>query len=95
MLWSSVGGNIDKFSEAVEMWYNETTDRIIGWYRRRTRYMLFIVGLLIAFAFNADTISIVKKLSKDSKARKNLVELSIQHADQLESNQYLYEQIQL
>lgn len=68
--------DLDKFREHIEKWFNETMDRTSGWYKRQAQRIIFVTGLVIAIVFNVDTISIVKKLSKDKDARKALTELA-------------------
>lgn len=70
-------GDVDKFRALLEKWFNDTMDRTIGWYKRQTQIMLFVIGFAIAVCFNVDTISIYKLLAKDNTARNNLVELAV------------------
>jgi len=65
-----------KFRENLEKGYDSLMDRASGWYKRRTQFFLFIIGLLIAFAFNADTFTITNRLSKDPELRKQMVEMA-------------------
>lgn len=67
---------IENFKLLLEKWFDETMDRASGWYKKQTQLILFIVGLTIAIAFNADTIAIYNILSKDKKAREQFVQLA-------------------
>jgi hypothetical protein len=60
------GGNLDKFKTAVENWFNDTMDRVSGWYKRHTQWVQIIFGIILTFAINLDSVSIVKALSKDN-----------------------------
>lgn len=73
-IWVDAQGDIDKFRVNLEDWYNETMDRVSGWYKQYTQVILLIVGLFIATIFNVDTLAIVKKLEKDPKLREQLVQ---------------------
>jgi len=62
-----------KLQTSVEAWYDSGMDRASGWYKYRTQWALFWIGLLIAVSMNADTIGIVRQLSKDSTLRQTIV----------------------
>jgi hypothetical protein len=67
------GNDAVKLQKSVEDWYNSGMDRVSGWYKYKTQWMLFAIGLVIAVAINADTIHIVKQLSQDSTLRASIV----------------------
>jgi hypothetical protein len=67
------GNDAAKLQKSVEDWYNSGMDRVSGWYKYKTQWMLFAIGLVIAVAINADTIHIVKQLSQDSTVRASIV----------------------
>jgi hypothetical protein len=46
------------------------------WYKRKIQVVLLVLGLLMAWFFNADTIGIVHKLSTDKKAREEMVTMA-------------------
>ena len=55
-------GDIDQTRAAFEEWYDDGMDRAAGWYRRKTQYTLFFIGLVAALAINVDSISVATKL---------------------------------
>lgn len=59
------GGQLDLFRLEVQNWYNSVMDRAAGWYKRYTQKILLLMGLGIAVTFNADTLSLYDRLSKD------------------------------
>lgn len=67
------GDDAAKLQKSVEAWYNSGMDRVSGWYKYRTQRILFVIGLVIAVVMNADTIRIVRQLSKDSTMRQSIV----------------------
>lgn len=69
-------GKIEVFQKNLETWFDDTMERTTGWYKRKTMFLSLVTGLLISMFFNVDTIQIVKQLSKDPKARAQLVELA-------------------
>ncbi|WPV01545.1 hypothetical protein SNE26_07135 [Mucilaginibacter sp. cycad4] len=76
-LWNDASGDINQFKLNLEGWYNQTMDRVSGWYTKQTKLILFFIGLFIANAFHVDTIAIYKLLAKNSTARNDLVQLAI------------------
>jgi hypothetical protein len=69
-------GDPDKLKLRLEMWFDETMDRASGWYKTKLRLVLFLLGFTLAVAFNIDTFRIVSLLSKDTRAREQLVQMS-------------------
>ena len=82
-LWQDSGADVDVFRKKLEKWFDDTMERATGWYKRYTRAILFLIGLIIAYAFNVDTIAIHRILSKDKNARQQLVQLAIKSQDNL------------
>jgi hypothetical protein len=69
----AAGNNPDKLEKSIEDWYNSAMDRVSGWYKYRTQWALFAIGLVIAVALNANSLAIVKQLSIDSTLRQSIV----------------------
>jgi hypothetical protein len=73
--------NLEEFTLKLEHWFDDTMNRVSGWYKRQTQTILFILGLTVASILNVDTIAIVDGLSTDEVARERLVQLAIQASD--------------
>lgn len=73
VLFEECQRDLSKFSEGLENWFNSQMDRVSGWYKRKVQVITITIGLLIAAGINADTLSIVKRLSNDSALRNSLV----------------------
>jgi hypothetical protein len=67
------GNDLNKLRQSVEQWYNSGMDRVSGWYKHRTQWVLCSIGLTIAVVLNASTIDIVRQLSKDPTLRQSIV----------------------
>jgi len=72
-IWVDAKGDVDKFKTMLENWFDETMDRVSGWYKKYSQFILLLIGLVIAIAFNVDTIKIVHELEKDPKLREQIV----------------------
>ena len=79
-LMVEANGNLDNFKELLGNWFDETMDRVAGWYKRRIQLITFIIGIVIAFALNVDTIAIAKKLTRESDTRLELVKVATEYA---------------
>lgn len=66
-------GDIEKLRANVEDWFNVGMDRVSDWYKRRTHRIIFILGLVLAIALNADTIMILKVLYSEPAVRTALL----------------------
>jgi hypothetical protein len=73
-LWADSLGDVEKFKEHLENWFDETMERASGWFKKKTQLILFLIGLALAISFNIDTISIGGILSKDPKLAAQLAD---------------------
>jgi hypothetical protein len=53
----------------VETWFDNTMDRMSGWYKRWAQTIAFFIGLAIAVAFNVDSIHIAQELWRNPALR--------------------------
>src|SRR5260370_20954235 len=65
-LLQQTDGNLESFKTAVETWFNDSMDRVSGWYKRHTQWVHLILAVALTFALNLDSVSIVKALSQDT-----------------------------
>jgi hypothetical protein len=68
--------DLEKFNALLAQWYDDTMERVTGWYKHRIQIITFFLGLGIAIVFNADTIFIVNTLSRDDDSRDQLVQMA-------------------
>lgn len=64
------------FVSVVQHHYEDTMDRIIGWYKRKIGHILFWLGLFLCITFNVDSIQIVKELENSEEKRMQMVALA-------------------
>jgi hypothetical protein len=69
----SAGGDIDAVRLKIEHWFDDTMARVTGWYKRMAQKIIFVAGLLLCAAVNADTLMIVKELWSDQALRSAVV----------------------
>jgi hypothetical protein len=78
--------SIEEFTKKLETWYDDSMNRVSGWYKRQVQTILFIIGIVLAVTFNVDVLQIAGKLSTDKDARDQLVQLAIKQADNLKND---------
>ena len=74
--------NLETFTKKLEEWFDDTMNRVSGWYKRQTQAILFLIGLILAITFNVDVVSITKKLSKSDNLRQQVVQSAIAYSSQ-------------
>jgi hypothetical protein len=57
----------------VETWFDDTMDRLTGWYKRDRQKLGFWIALLIALIFNVDTIDIGLELWRQPALRQAVI----------------------
>ena len=80
-LLEEANNDLKKFKFLLEQWYDDTQERAIGWFKRKTQVILLFIGFYLATAFNLNTIDIAKKLSVDKEARDQMVQLAIAYTE--------------
>jgi hypothetical protein len=58
----------------VRIWYDTVMDRISGWYKRRSQFVLFLVGLVYAVAMNIDALQLSQRLWGDAALTTQLIQ---------------------
>ena len=66
--------SVAELRQNIENWFNDSMDRLSGWYKRRTQWVLLVISLAITLAFNVDSVAITKALVADSTLRASLSE---------------------
>ena len=74
------GNSIQAVKLSIEKWFNDTMDRTSGWYKRRTRGLLILVGLVLALVGNIDSIALAKWLWEGDAARQTVVAAAADYA---------------
>lgn len=81
-LVAAAGADAVKARENVEEWFNSSMDRVSGWFKRRTQYILLATGLAAAALFNVDSIGIAKVLATNKALRQEVVQSALDYAAQ-------------
>lgn len=81
-LIDAAGSDIGRARLNIEDWFNSSMDRVSGWYKRRSHVIVLVLGLLIAFWFNADSVLIIRRLASDKSLRESVVAAAVAYAQE-------------
>jgi hypothetical protein len=73
VLTNDVAGDVDKMRSNIEQWYNDTMDRVSGWYKRKVQIILLIISLIVSVGLGIDTIALGNTLWQNSTLRAAVV----------------------
>jgi hypothetical protein len=66
-------GNVEELKKNVEIWFNNSMERVSGWYKRRTQLWNLTIAMFTVLLVNADTLVIVQALADNEAMRTALV----------------------
>jgi len=69
-------GDLATAQANIEAWFNSMMDRVSGWYKHRTQYVLFAIGVALAALLDADTVRIARELYREPAAREVAVAMA-------------------
>ncbi|HTV64396.1 MAG TPA: hypothetical protein VMD98_02270 [Bryocella sp.] len=73
-------GDINLAQRNIQGWYEDTMQRVSGWYKKKTQLWTAIIATLLVICANADTVQITKTLWRDPTLRAELIEKAKDHA---------------
>jgi hypothetical protein len=77
---AAANGDMDKLRTGVATWFDSAMDRVGGVYKRDMKYISVFVGILLAIAFNADSVAVTRTLWQDPDVRAKMVAVGEQLA---------------
>jgi hypothetical protein len=66
-------GDVAEFQARAEEWFDDSMERVSGWYRRRIQIVLATIAAGIVLFLNVDTVQIARHLWTDQAVRKAVV----------------------
>ncbi len=78
-LLGAAQGDATRFKQHIEDWYDASMERVSGWYKRRTQWIIFSLGFVIAIGFNADSLRLANLLARDGAWRASVVAIAEEH----------------
>jgi hypothetical protein len=77
--------DVEEFKKKLEAWFNETMDRVSGWYQRKIKLITLGIGFVVTILFNVDSIKIYKILSTNNKVRGEVIVAAAGYLDKTAS----------
>ncbi|MGB8064459.1 MAG: hypothetical protein WCF26_21400 [Candidatus Sulfotelmatobacter sp.] len=94
-LLQNASGDLGCAQKNIEQWFDDTMERVSGWYKRRTQVVTVCVAIVLAIGTNADTMRIGHLLWTNGTLRativekaKNRTETGKEQTSRIESVQY-------
>jgi hypothetical protein len=87
LLLDNVEGDYHRFTLSLTHWYDDTMNRVSGWYKRKVQILLLIIGLVLTVALGVDTISAATALWKEPTLRAQVVAVAQQTVKQTAGTQ--------
>jgi hypothetical protein len=72
-LYRDADGKVLHFRKASEQWFDDSMERVSGWYRRHAQRVLWMTAIVIVILLNVDTMQIGQTLWRDDATRAVLV----------------------
>jgi hypothetical protein len=86
VLFAEAEHDVEQFKTQLELWFNNGMERVSGWYKRETQFILLVLAIVLTIAANADTISIVGTLWRDPAVRTAAVTQAQVYLEQVSKN---------
>ncbi len=58
---------------SLETWFDDAMSRLSGWYKRRSQFVAFLIGLFLALLVNVDSVQVAASLWREPTLRQQLV----------------------
>jgi len=79
-------GDFDRLKQDVADWYDNTMERVSGWYKRKTKFVVLGIAVVVCVALNADTLTIANSLLRNTEIRSAVAAAAGRYLGQPESN---------
>ncbi|HEV7508857.1 MAG TPA: hypothetical protein VGS07_28515 [Thermoanaerobaculia bacterium] len=66
-------GDLELFKKNLEIWFNNTMERVSGWYKRTTQKIHIVLAVAVTLAINVDSVLVVNALSQNQALRDSVV----------------------
>jgi hypothetical protein len=73
---TEAGGELDKLRTSIAAWFDDSMERLSGAYKRQQKWILMLIGLVVAIAFNADSFNVATSLWHDPDRRAAVIEMA-------------------
>lgn len=64
---------VESFLAAAEKWFDDSMDRVSGWYKRNAQKISIVAAVVVTLALNAGAVRVAERLSDDPSVRAAVV----------------------
>jgi hypothetical protein len=82
VLLTDAQDDVAKFRVSVERWFDSAMDRVSGWYKRWSQWVICGVALVVTLAFNVSAVRIADRLWNDDAVRASVASAAVNATDQ-------------
>jgi hypothetical protein len=90
-LVGNVDGDLEKAKRNIEHWFDDSMDRVSGWYKRNRQVWTVIIASCLTLGANVDTLRLSKMLWVNPSVRSAVVEQA-KHRSEISANGSLTDQ---
>jgi hypothetical protein len=66
-------GDVQQELASIEKWFDDTMDRVSGWYKRKVQLILLALALIITVYLNVDSMALINSVSNNAILRASIV----------------------
>jgi len=77
-LYDGAGQDVERFRNSVKTWFDDSMDRVSGWYKRKVQLIVLALTVALCLVLNLDTFSLAISLWGDSTERAAVVSVAQQ-----------------
>jgi len=74
--------DLEHFKTNVEVWFNNSMERVSGWYKRKTQFVQILLALFVTLVVNVDSVLVVNALSQNQALRQAVAAEAEAYANQ-------------
>lgn len=68
-------GDAEQLRLRIETHYDNVMDRVSGWYKRQTQWMLMVLGILVAATLNINALELARRLASEPKLAQDVAKV--------------------
>ena len=65
--------DVEKLKTNLETWFNNSMERVSGWYKRKTQAVHLLLAVIVTLVINVDSVLVVNALSQNQALRDSVV----------------------
>jgi len=84
---NEVGTDVEKLRRGIGEWFDARMSALSAIYRKKTKWVLFVLGLIVAVGLNVDAINAAQQLYRDDALRAAVAQQAVNVASECQNQQ--------